>query len=198
MLIDGLQCGHFTRDTFERTAQGRCRRGDRDLRLLGRHGRIARFHRPLARPGERQQGPGGDRHVGAARSRRSPRRAAPPSCSASRTPTCWRAVSASSSCSPSWACAPCSSPTTIRTSWRQLLRGRGFRPFPLRPGDHARDEPRRHPGRPQPCRQSHHAGRASISEKPVAVTHANPDSLFPHKRNKTDDVLKALRRAMAA
>ena len=30
------------------------------------------------------------------------------------------------------------------------------------------------------------------SEKPVAVTHANPDSLFPHKRNKTDDVLKAL------
>ena len=30
------------------------------------------------------------------------------------------------------------------------------------------------------------------SDKPVAVTHANPDSLFPHKRNKTDDVLKAL------
>lgn len=30
------------------------------------------------------------------------------------------------------------------------------------------------------------------SEKPVAVTHANPDSLFPHKRNKTDDVLRAL------
>ena len=30
------------------------------------------------------------------------------------------------------------------------------------------------------------------SERPVAVTHANPDSLFPHKRNKTDDVLKAL------
>lgn len=31
------------------------------------------------------------------------------------------------------------------------------------------------------------------SGKPVAVTHANPDSLFPHKRNKTDDVLHALR-----
>src|SRR5262249_30845667 len=31
------------------------------------------------------------------------------------------------------------------------------------------------------------------SEKPVAVTHANADSLFPHKRNKTDDVLHALR-----
>jgi microsomal dipeptidase-like Zn-dependent dipeptidase len=30
------------------------------------------------------------------------------------------------------------------------------------------------------------------SAKPVAVTHANPDSLFPHKRNKTDDVLRAL------
>ncbi|QCI68590.1 membrane dipeptidase [Phreatobacter stygius] len=30
------------------------------------------------------------------------------------------------------------------------------------------------------------------SQKPVAVTHANPDSLFQHKRNKTDDVLKAL------
>ena len=30
------------------------------------------------------------------------------------------------------------------------------------------------------------------SERPVAVTHANPDSLFPHKRNKTDDVLKVL------
>lgn len=31
------------------------------------------------------------------------------------------------------------------------------------------------------------------SEKPVAITHANPDSVFPHKRNKTDDVLHALR-----
>jgi membrane dipeptidase len=30
------------------------------------------------------------------------------------------------------------------------------------------------------------------SQKPVAVTHANADSLFAHKRNKTDDVLKAL------
>lgn len=30
------------------------------------------------------------------------------------------------------------------------------------------------------------------SEKPVAVTHSNPDSLFAHKRNKTDDVLKVL------
>ena len=30
------------------------------------------------------------------------------------------------------------------------------------------------------------------SEKPVAVTHANADRLFAHKRNKTDDVLKAL------
>lgn len=30
------------------------------------------------------------------------------------------------------------------------------------------------------------------SVKPVAVTHANPDSLFPHKRNKPDDVLKVL------
>jgi membrane dipeptidase len=30
------------------------------------------------------------------------------------------------------------------------------------------------------------------SEKPVAVTHANADRLYPHKRNKTDDVLKAL------
>ena len=31
------------------------------------------------------------------------------------------------------------------------------------------------------------------SEKPVAVTHANADSLFPHKRNKSDPVLAALR-----
>ncbi|MDO9524757.1 MAG: membrane dipeptidase [Gemmobacter sp.] len=31
-----------------------------------------------------------------------------------------------------------------------------------------------------------------VSEKPIAVTHANVDSLFPHKRNKTDDVLRAL------
>ncbi|HUA53079.1 MAG TPA: membrane dipeptidase [Candidatus Sulfotelmatobacter sp.] len=31
------------------------------------------------------------------------------------------------------------------------------------------------------------------SEKPVAVSHANADSLFPHKRNKTDDVLRALK-----
>jgi len=32
------------------------------------------------------------------------------------------------------------------------------------------------------------------SEKPVAVTHANAASLFPHKRNKSDDVLRALTR----
>ena len=32
-----------------------------------------------------------------------------------------------------------------------------------------------------------------VSEKPVAITHANPDSLVPHKRNKPDDVLKLLR-----
>lgn len=31
------------------------------------------------------------------------------------------------------------------------------------------------------------------SKMPVAVTHANADSLFPHKRNKTDDVLRALK-----
>ncbi|ATI41157.1 peptidase M19 [Pacificitalea manganoxidans] len=31
------------------------------------------------------------------------------------------------------------------------------------------------------------------SEKPVAVTHANAASLFPHKRNKSDKVLHALR-----
>ena len=31
------------------------------------------------------------------------------------------------------------------------------------------------------------------SRKPVAITHANPDSLFPHKRNKTDDVIRALK-----
>lgn len=33
----------------------------------------------------------------------------------------------------------------------------------------------------------------NASEKPIAVTHANADSLFPHKRNKTDDVLHALK-----
>ncbi|MCH4813871.1 membrane dipeptidase [Halomonas neptunia] len=31
------------------------------------------------------------------------------------------------------------------------------------------------------------------SQKPIAVTHANADSLFSHKRNKTDDVLHALK-----
>jgi microsomal dipeptidase-like Zn-dependent dipeptidase len=31
------------------------------------------------------------------------------------------------------------------------------------------------------------------SEKPVAVTHANAASLFPHKRNKGDDILHALK-----
>ncbi|SLN46403.1 dipeptidase [Oceanibacterium hippocampi] len=44
---------------------------------------------------------------------------------------------------------------------------------------------------------SHVGNRSTLdavlhSKKPVAVTHANPDSLFSHKRNKTDDVLKAL------
>jgi len=32
-----------------------------------------------------------------------------------------------------------------------------------------------------------------FSKKPVAISHANADSLFSHKRNKTDDVLHALR-----
>lgn len=45
---------------------------------------------------------------------------------------------------------------------------------------------------------SHVGNRSTLeairhSQKPVAITHANPDSLFPHKRNKTDDVLHALR-----
>lgn len=31
------------------------------------------------------------------------------------------------------------------------------------------------------------------SKKPVAITHANPASLFPHKRNKTDDIIAALK-----
>lgn len=44
---------------------------------------------------------------------------------------------------------------------------------------------------------SHVGNRTSIdaieySQKPVAITHANPSSLYEHKRNKTDDVLKAL------
>jgi microsomal dipeptidase-like Zn-dependent dipeptidase len=44
---------------------------------------------------------------------------------------------------------------------------------------------------------SHVGNRSTLdaieaSDKPIAVTHANADSLFPHKRNKTDDVLKAL------
>ena len=35
------------------------------------------------------------------------------------------------------------------------------------------------------------------SKEPLAVTHANPDRLFPHKRNKTDEVLKALQTTAA-
>jgi len=44
-----------------------------------------------------------------------------------------------------------------------------------------------------------HVGNRSTREaiehslKPVAITHANADSLFSHKRNKSDDVLRALR-----
>jgi len=30
------------------------------------------------------------------------------------------------------------------------------------------------------------------SQKPVAITHANPTSIFPHKRNKSDAIIKAL------
>lgn len=30
------------------------------------------------------------------------------------------------------------------------------------------------------------------SPKPIAITHANPASVFPHKRNRSDDVLRAL------
>lgn len=31
-----------------------------------------------------------------------------------------------------------------------------------------------------------------VSQRPVAVTHANPSSLYPHKRNKSDELLKSL------
>lgn len=45
---------------------------------------------------------------------------------------------------------------------------------------------------------SHVGNRSTLmaieaSQKPIAVTHANADSLFPHKRNKSDKVLHALR-----
>ena len=45
---------------------------------------------------------------------------------------------------------------------------------------------------------SHVGDRTSLdairySEKPVAITHANLKSLFEHKRNKSDDVIRALR-----
>lgn len=45
---------------------------------------------------------------------------------------------------------------------------------------------------------SHVGDRTSLeairhSEKPVAITHANPKSLFDHRRNKSDDVIRALR-----
>jgi len=45
---------------------------------------------------------------------------------------------------------------------------------------------------------SHVGNRTSLeaiqySEKPVAITHANPDAVYPHKRNKTNEVLAALR-----
>lgn len=44
---------------------------------------------------------------------------------------------------------------------------------------------------------SHVGNRSTLdvietSGKPIAVTHANADSLFSHRRNKTDDVLRAL------
>ena len=44
---------------------------------------------------------------------------------------------------------------------------------------------------------SHSAERSTleaiaISERPIAITHANPDFWHPAKRNKSDDILKAL------
>lgn len=44
---------------------------------------------------------------------------------------------------------------------------------------------------------SHVGNRSTLdaieaSAKPIAVTHANAESLFPHRRNKSDDVLRAL------
>lgn len=44
---------------------------------------------------------------------------------------------------------------------------------------------------------SHVGNRSTLdaieaADKPIAVTHANADSLFPHRRNKSDDVLRAL------
>ena len=79
---------------------------------------------------------------------------------------CSTAASASSSCSPTWACASCSSPTTTRTISAEAAtrpNDSGLSRFGTRAG--ARDEPHGHPGRPLACRQSHHARRDQAFEE---------------------------------
>ena len=60
MLIDGLQCGYFTRDVFSTLKEGGFTCVTSTLGFLGRIASLARCHRPLAPPRARQRGPDAD------------------------------------------------------------------------------------------------------------------------------------------
>ena len=64
MLIDGLQCGHFTRETFAELRKADVGAVTVTCGFWEGTVEIPRFDRALARPRECQQGPGGDRHDG--------------------------------------------------------------------------------------------------------------------------------------
>ena len=197
MLIDGCNAG-ISPARLRRAAQGRCRRRDGDLRLLGRHRQIPRFDRPLARPRDRQQGPRRHRHDGGRD--RGHRRLGPHGDHA-RLPEL----------------QPARGPDPFVELFAEL----GVRAIQLTynnqnelGGSCYEDEDSglsrtgkeivREMNRTGILVDLSHVGNRTTkdailySEKPVAVTHANPDSLFAHKRNKTDDVLKALPRRRRA
>ena len=152
----------------------------------------SRWWRDLERENARRHGDRAHRRRTSARARANGRS---PSCSASRTPTLFDGrigfVELFADTRRSRRAAHLQQPERSR---RQLLRGRGFRPLAVRPGGRARDEPR--PASWSTCRMSANAPRStpssiprSRSRSPTPIRH----SLFPHKRNKTDDVIRALK-----
>ena len=193
MLIDGLQCGHFNRSSFEELkAAGvggvtvTCGFWEGAINSLDS---IAKW-RDLVRANEDIA----TIVMKAADIERAHRDGKVGIVLGFQNAAASRAVSASSSSSPSSACASSSSPTTTRTSSAAAAtksEDSGLARF-------GREVIREMNRTGILVDLSHVGNRTTLdaikhSEKPVAVTHANAEILFAHKRNKTDDVLRRLR-----